>query len=79
MRSSTSCAPASHWGQRSVLRCAAPVASETPEGCQSSQEYLHSLPLEHFMEATAQGRQRAISLASLALVHGRRSDVHIFQ
>jgi hypothetical protein len=27
----------------------------------SAQEYLRSLPLKHFMEATTQGRQREIS------------------
>ena len=36
------------------------------------QEYLYSLPLEHFMEATSQSKQREITLASLALVHADR-------
>jgi Uma2 family endonuclease len=43
-----------------------------------AREYLRNLPLEHFMEATAQGRQREITLESLALVKARRSDVHVF-
>jgi Uma2 family endonuclease len=43
-----------------------------------AQAYLRSLPLEHFMEATAQATQRAITLASLALVMARRPDVHVF-
>ncbi len=43
-----------------------------------AQEYLRSLPLEHFMEATAQAFQRAITLACLALVAARRADFHLF-
>jgi Uma2 family endonuclease len=39
---------------------------------------LRQLPLEHFMEATAQATQRAITLASLAQVQARRSDFHVF-
>src|SRR5262245_31456443 len=40
--------------------------------------YCASLPLEHFMEATPQGAQRAISLASLQLIESRRRDFHVF-
>jgi Uma2 family endonuclease len=40
-------------------------------------EYCASLPPEHFMEATTQSRQRAITLASLALVSARRPDVQV--
>jgi hypothetical protein len=40
--------------------------------------YLKSLPLEHFMEATAQGTQRKITLASLELVHTERPEVQFF-
>jgi Uma2 family endonuclease len=43
-----------------------------------AQEYLRSLPLEHFMEATGQAKQREITLESLALLKARRSDVHVF-
>ena len=43
-----------------------------------AEEYLRSLPLEHFMEATAQATQRAITLTSLALLTARRPDVHVF-
>lgn len=43
----------------------------------AAQEYLHSLPLEHFMEATAQATQREITLASLALLKARRDDVQV--
>jgi len=39
---------------------------------------LRSLRPEHFMEATCQGTQRTITLASLALVRARRRDVHVF-
>jgi Uma2 family endonuclease len=42
-----------------------------------AQEYLRSLPPEHFMEATAQATQREITLASLALVKARRRDFHV--
>lgn len=45
---------------------------------EAAEAYLRSLPLEHFMEATAQGRQREITLESLALVKARRLDVHVF-
>jgi Uma2 family endonuclease len=44
----------------------------------AAQEYLYSLPLEHFMEATAQGRQREITMESLALVRLRRPVVKYF-
>jgi Uma2 family endonuclease len=43
-----------------------------------AQEYLRSLPLEHFMEATAQATQRKITLESLDLVEARRRDFHVF-
>ena len=45
---------------------------------EAAQEYLRSLPLEHFMEATSQGTQRKITLESLDLVHARRPDVQVF-
>jgi Uma2 family endonuclease len=44
----------------------------------AAQEYLQSLPLEHFMEATDHSFQREITLESLALVRTRRSDFHLF-
>ena len=40
--------------------------------------YLHSLPPEHFMEATPQSTQRKITLESLDLLHARRPEVQIF-
>ncbi|MBI3411246.1 MAG: hypothetical protein HY040_23165 [Planctomycetes bacterium] len=43
-----------------------------------AQEYLRSLPLEHFMEATPQATQRKITLESLDLVHADRPDVRVF-
>jgi Uma2 family endonuclease len=43
-----------------------------------AREYLRRLPLEHFMEATAQAMQREITLASLALVRARRRGFHVF-
>ena len=43
-----------------------------------AQKYLHSLPLEHFMEAIGQSTQRKISWGSLDLLAARRSDVHVF-
>jgi Uma2 family endonuclease len=45
---------------------------------EAAQAYLRSLPPEHFMEATPQGKQREITLESLALVRARRSDVQVF-
>lgn len=45
---------------------------------EAAQAYLKSLPPEHFMEANPQGIQRAITLASLALVGLRRPDVHYY-
>src|SRR5258707_10165241 len=45
---------------------------------EAAQEYLRSLPLEHFMEATAQAAQRKITLESLDLLHVRRPDVQVF-
>lgn len=48
------------------------------EYARSAEEYLRSLPPEHFMEATAQATQRKITLESLDLVHAQRSDVQIF-
>jgi hypothetical protein len=45
---------------------------------EAAQEYLRSLPPEHFMEAIAQGSQRKITLESLDLVHARRSEVQVF-
>lgn len=43
-----------------------------------AQTYLRSLPLEHFMEATAQAQQRKITLESFDLVQARCPDVHVF-
>ena len=44
----------------------------------AAQDYLRKLPLEHFMEATAQAKQREITLESLALVRADRPDFHLF-
>jgi Uma2 family endonuclease len=43
-----------------------------------AQAYLRSLPPEHFMETTRQAAQRAITLASFALVKVRRPEVQVF-
>lgn len=45
---------------------------------EAAEAYLRSLPLEHFMEATAQATQRAVTLASLALVQAKRPDFQVF-
>ncbi len=45
---------------------------------QAAQDYLSRLSMEHFMEATAQGTQRKITLESLDLVHAYRPDVQVF-
>jgi Uma2 family endonuclease len=45
---------------------------------EAAREYARGLPPEHHMEATAQGRQREITLESLALVTARRPEVQVF-
>src|SRR5436309_1011896 len=45
---------------------------------EAAEEYLRSLPLEHFMESTTQATQRKITLESLDLVHARRPEVQVF-
>jgi Uma2 family endonuclease len=44
----------------------------------AAQEYFHSLPLEHFMEARPHATQREITLESLALLRAQRPDVQVF-
>jgi Uma2 family endonuclease len=44
----------------------------------AAQDYLRSLPPEHFMEAVPQSRQREITLESLALVREKRPDFQLF-
>ena len=43
-----------------------------------AQQYLRSLPLEHFMEATAQATQRTITLESFDLIRAARPDIQVF-
>lgn len=43
-----------------------------------AQEYLRSLPLEHFMEARNQATQRKVFVASMELVTAERPDVWVF-
>jgi Uma2 family endonuclease len=60
------------------------MASKLPIGllryayAKAADDYLRSLPLEHFMESTPQAKQREITLESLALVKVRRPDVQVF-
>ena len=60
------------------------MASKLPLGllryayAKAANDYLRSLPLEHFMESTPQATQRKITLESFDLVHARRPDVHLF-
>lgn len=60
------------------------MASKLPLGllrysyAKAANDYLRSLPLEHFMESTPQAIQREITLESLALVKVRRPDVQVF-
>jgi Uma2 family endonuclease len=60
------------------------MASKLPVGllryayAKAADDYLRSLPLEHFMESTPQATQREITLESFALVKARRPDVHVF-
>ncbi|HET6576519.1 MAG TPA: Uma2 family endonuclease [Fimbriiglobus sp.] len=44
----------------------------------AEQDYLRSLPLEHFMEATDHATQREITLESFALIRAHRPDVQCF-
>jgi Uma2 family endonuclease len=44
----------------------------------AAQDYLRSLPLEHFMEATDQANQRQITLESLAVLKVHRPEVQVF-
>jgi Uma2 family endonuclease len=55
-----------------------PRAILAVEYAEYAHEYLRSLPLEHFMEATAQGTQRETTLESLAILKVRRPDVQVF-
>jgi hypothetical protein len=45
---------------------------------QYAKEYMRSLPLEHFAEATGQSGQRAITLKSLAVLRERRPEIQVF-
>lgn len=44
----------------------------------AAQEYLKSLPLEHFMEAVPQSKQREITVESFAVLKTRRPDVQYY-
>jgi hypothetical protein len=55
-----------------------PLAVQEVAYEREAQAYLHSLPLEHFMESTPQATQRKICLESLDLLSRRRPDVHVF-
>lgn len=44
----------------------------------AARKYCRSLPLEHFMEALPQGKQREITLESLAVLSARRPEVQVF-
>lgn len=48
------------------------------EYAEYAEQYLRSLPPEHFMEATGQSTQRKITLESLDLVHALRPEVQVF-
>jgi Uma2 family endonuclease len=48
------------------------------EYAKAAEAYLRSLRPEHFMEATAQARQREITVESLALVHAQRPEIQYF-
>lgn len=45
---------------------------------EAEQEYLRSLPPEHFMEATDHARQREITVESFAVVRTARPDIQCF-
>ncbi len=60
------------------------MSTDTPRSrlalryARAAQEYLRSLPLEHFMEAQTQGTQRKITLESLDLVHSLWPAFQVF-
>ncbi len=55
------------------------VANMTREDYErAAQEYLASLPLEHFMEAEPQSMQRSITTASFRLLEAQRPGLHLF-
>lgn len=45
---------------------------------EAEQQYLRSLPVEHFIEATDHATQRKITLESFDLIHALRPDVQCF-
>src|SRR4051794_15812391 len=45
---------------------------------QAAREYCERLPMEHFMESTAQSTQKHITMDSMGLVKKVRPDVHVF-
>jgi hypothetical protein len=45
---------------------------------EAAEAYLRSLPLEHFMEATAQATQRKITVCSFEIVHADRPELQLF-
>jgi Uma2 family endonuclease len=55
-----------------------PLAIKPIDYEKEAQAYLKSLPLEHFMESTAQATQRKITVVSLELLARRRADVQVF-
>lgn len=55
-----------------------PRAAQYLEFEEAAQEYLRSLPPEHFMEATPQATQRKITLESLDLVHAQCPQVKVY-
>src|SRR5437764_6138670 len=66
------------WAGRTSMSTTRPRALIAVAYAEAARDYLRSLPPEHFMEATAQGTQRKITLESLDLVQARRRDVHLF-
>ncbi len=44
----------------------------------AEQEYLHSLPLEHFMEGTDHAHQRTITIESFSVICAQRPDIRFF-
>jgi Uma2 family endonuclease len=55
-----------------------PISLVRLEYDRAAEAYLHSLPPEHFMEATPQAKQREVTVESLALVKAQRSDLQYF-
>jgi Uma2 family endonuclease len=64
--------------RRTGMSANKPLILQKLEFERAAEAYLHSLPLEHHMEATLQATQRKITLESLDFVHASRPQIQVF-